>query len=68
MEEDGVTLKPKKVKMAEMAEIRAEQKKFSCCSICDSDVIDLGICCDTCERWCHPKCAWISNEEYYRLW
>ena len=53
--------------MAEMAEIRAEQKKFSCCSICDSDVIDFGICCDTCERWCHPKCAWISNEEYYRL-
>ena len=47
--------------MAEMAE------KFSCCSICDSDVIDFGICCDTCERWCDSKCAWISNEEYYRL-
>ena len=37
------------------------------CVSCNDEVIDQGICCDGCQRWCHPKCAFVSDEEYLRL-
>ena len=37
------------------------------CVSCNDEVLDQGICCDGCQRWCHPKCAFVSDEEYLRL-
>ena len=37
------------------------------CVVCNGEVRNQGICCDCCDRWCHPKCAWVTDEEYKRL-
>ena len=37
------------------------------CVVCSTKVRNQGICCDSCDRWCHLKCAWLSDEECYRL-
>ena len=36
------------------------------CVVCDKDVVFQGIFCDYFLRWCHPKCTWVSEEEYHR--
>ena len=39
----------------------------SSCVVCYKPVISEGIWCNACHKWCHPKCAWVSDEEYQRL-
>ena len=34
------------------------------CSLCNRNVTDSGIVCDTCNKWCHPKCDGMSQKEY----
>ena len=37
------------------------------CVVCSTEVRNQGICCDSCDRWCHLKCSWLSEEEFYIL-
>ena len=37
------------------------------CVVCCKPVISEGIRCNACHKLCHPKCAWVSDEEYQRL-
>ena len=34
------------------------------CSLCNRNVTDSGIVCDTCNKWCHPKCEGMSQKEF----
>ena len=34
------------------------------CSLCNRNVTDSGIVCDTCNKWCHPKCDGMTPKEY----
>ena len=34
------------------------------CSLCNRNVTDSGIVCDTCNKWCHPKCDGMSQKEF----
>ena len=34
------------------------------CSLCNRNVIESGIICDTCNKWCHPKCDGMSQKEF----
>ena len=37
------------------------------CVVCRTPVVSEGIWCNACHKWCHPKRAWVSDEEYQRL-
>ena len=37
------------------------------CVVCSKVVRQVGIKCDICSKWCHPKCAWMDDMEYQRL-
>lgn len=37
------------------------------CVVCRKPVVSEGIWCNACHKWCHSKCAWVSDEECQRL-
>ena len=36
------------------------------CVACRKPVVNEGIWCNACHKWCHPKCAWVSDEDQYQ--
>ena len=40
--------------------------EFSCV-VCYKPVVSEGIWCTAYHKWCHHKCAWVSDEDYQRL-
>ncbi len=32
--------------------------------MCTTNVTNKEILCDRCRYWCHPNCAWLSDDEY----
>ena len=33
------------------------------CVVCSTEVRNQGICCDSCDRWCHLNCSWLKLNE-----
>ena len=57
----GTCLKDREAKL--VCEIKLTKMPTNKCNVCKKDVTKPAIACDACNKWFHPKCAKIQEEE-----